>query len=390
MRKRIYLDYAATTPVAPGVFEAMRPYLTESFANPSSIHTPGKEARVAVEEARNKVAQALGANPSEIIFTSCATEADNLAIKGLVEACKQQKPHLIVSPLEHHAVLDTVKHLQKQGVEVTWLKVDKDGLVDPWEIKQTIKENTVLVSVMYGNNEVGTIEPIEEIGKLLKQINVSRLTSHVSPVYFHTDAVQAFQYLDCQVDRLGVDLLCLSAHKFYGPKGVGVLYVRKGTPLVRQQDGGAQENNLRAGTENVAGIVGMGKAAELVKNQSQIGELRERLTAGVLKNVAGAVLTGHPQKRLPHIASFVIPGAEGESVLLLLDEEGVAASSGSACTSGLLEPSHVLMAMGYKPEDSHGSLRFSLGHQTTKEEVDFVVEILPGIVEKLRKMAPEL
>jgi len=393
--KKIYLDFAATTPVDDRVFEAMKPYFSQKYGNPSSIYNLGREARVAIEQAREKIARALGAEAKEIIFTSCATEANNLALKGLIEKLNT-KAHLIVSPIEHHAVLDTVKHLEKQGVEVFWLKVDKDGLVDPHQIERLVRDNTILVSVMYGNNEVGTIEPIEAIGKLLQKINQSRIKSLKSKIYFHTDAVQAFQYLDCDVNRLGVDLLSLSAHKFYGPKGVGVLYARKGTPLARQQDGGGQESNLRAGTENVAGIVGMGKAVELARSEKweerseKIGELRDKLIVGVLKNVSGAVLTGHPQKRLPHIASFVISGAEGESILLLLDEYGISASSGSACTTGSLDPSHVLTAMGYKPEETHGSLRFSLGQQTSLEDINFVIKVLPGIVAKLRRMAPKI
>jgi len=314
-----------------------------------------------------------------------------LALKGVVEASKGRKPHIIVSPIEHHCVLDAAKHLEKSGTaEVTWLPVDKHGLVDPQDVKKAIKENTVLVSVMYVNNEVGTIEPIAEIGKLLKK---SQLSVPNSQILFHTDAVQAIQYLDCNVQKLGVDLLSLSAHKFYGPKGVGALYIRRGTPIIRQQDGGEQEYGMRAGTENVAGIVGLATALKRVERsklavRKSVEELRDRLINGVLQ-IPKVQLTGHPEKRASHIASFVVEGVEGESLLLLLDQEGIAASSGSACTSGLLEPSHVLIAMGISPELSHGSLRFSLGKHTTEEDIDYVLEKLPAIVKRLREMAPK-
>jgi len=404
--KRIYFDHSATTKVDPEAREAMLPFLGENFGNPSSIHSFGQEAHTAVDNIRQVLADFLGSSPREIIFTGSATEANNLALKGVLESfhrctvcgveCpeKGRIPHLIVSQIEHHAVLDTAKHLEKQGYEVTFLPVDKNGLVSPQEVKNAIKENTVLVSVMYINNEVGTVEPIAEIGEMLKAVNSERKNKNLRKVCFHTDAVQAIQYLDCRIDKLGVDLLSLTAHKFYGPKGVGALYIRQGMPLVRQMDGGWQECSLRAGTENVAGIVGMGKALEIgIRNQEsgireKIEKLRDRLIEGVLKNVPKCELTGHPQKRAPHIASFVIDGVEGESILLMLDEKGVAASSGSACTSGVLEPSHVLLAMRIPVEKTHGSLRFSLGKDNTQEEVDYVVEILPEIVAKLRKMSP--
>jgi cysteine desulfurase len=402
MNKRVYLDYAATTPLDPQVLEAMLPYLKEKFGNPSSIHSFGQEARAAIDEAREKVAQVLNCQPPEIIFTSCATEANNLAIKGVNESMSQRVkettgkvPHLIISPIEHHCVLDAAKHLEKIGAaEVTWLPVDKYGLVDPEDVEKSIKENTILVSVVYVNNEVGTVEPIAEIGRTLKKLNEeSRMKNEGRGIYFHTDAVQAIQYLSCDVQKLGVDLLSLSAHKFYGPKGVGALYIKKGTPMVRQQDGGEQEYGLRAGTENTAGIVGLGAAIESTVNRkslivNRIEKLRDKLIDGVLK-IADVLLTGHPEKRAPHIASFVVEGAEGEAMLLMLNEEGIAASSGSACTSGLLEPSHVLTAMGISAELAHGSLRLSLGKQTTEEEIDYVLEKLPKIVERLRSIAPE-
>ena len=394
----------------------MQPYFSLHYGNPSEPHQWGQQARAAIDEAREKVAQFLGAKPQEIIFTSGATEAINLAHKGLIENIKYlasrdsagmqilniKYPHIITSSIEHKAVLETCKHLEKLGMaEVTYLPVDKDGLVKVEDIQKAIRPETVLVSVMYVNNEVGTIQPIREIGQLIKKINQSRTTNHQPPIYFHTDATQAIQYLDCQVAKLGVDLLSLSGHKFYAPKGVGVLYFKKGTPMVRQQDGGGQEYCLRAGTENVPYIVGLGKAIEKVKNpfgpSSGRGQkskvkteyLRDKLIEGVLK-ITGVKLVGEPKKNAPHIATFLVDGVEGEAMLLLLSEKGIAASSGSACTSGLLEPSHVLLAMGYQPQQAHGSLRFSLGKENTQEEIDYVIKVLPEIIQKLRKMAPKL
>lgn len=399
--KKIYLDNAATTPVSPEIFAAMKPYFMNRFGNASEPHSWGQEARKAIDEAREKIANFFGAKPKEIIFTSCATESINFAHKGLVEAIRNSQfaigklPHIITSSVEHKAVLETCKHLEKIGwAKVTYLPVDKYGMVDIKDIRRAIKPETVLVSIMYVNNEVGTIKPIAEIGKLIKKINLSRVASHLSPIFFHTDATQAIQYLDCNIDKLGVDLLSLSGHKIYAPKGIGALYIRKGTPITRQQDGGGQEYRLRAGTENVPYIAGLGKAIELVEQNKahsakRIEKLRDRLRDGVLK-IQGVGLTGHPQKCSPHIATFIVEGAEGEAMLLLLSDKGIAASSGSACTSGLLEPSHVLTAMGIPPELAHGSLRFSLGKQTTKEDIDYVLEVLPKIVARLRKMAPKL
>ncbi len=398
---KIYLDNAATTAVDPKVFAAMKPYFTGKFGNASEPHSWGQEARKAIDRAREQIACALGAKPKEIVFTSCATESINLAHKGLIEGLRGQVgkgsrlPHIITSPVEHKAVLEACKHLEKVGAaRATYLQVDKYGLVDAKKTKKAIKPETVLASIIYVNNEIGTIEPITEIGKMLRQRNELRIKNNQSRIYFHTDATQAIQYLDCDVDRLGVDLLSLTGHKFYAPKGIGALYIREGTPLVRQQDGGGQEYSLRAGTENVPFIVGLGKAIELVqqnkkRGSEQIAKLRERLIKGVLK-IADVGLTGHPTKVVSHIASFVVKGVEGEALLLLLSDKGIAASSGSACTSGLLEPSHVLTAMGIPSRLAHGSLRLSLGKATTKEEIDYVIKVLPGIVEKLRKMAPKL
>lgn len=385
---KIYLDNAATTQVDAQVLVAMRPYFGQKFGNASEPHFWGQEAKKAVEESRLKLADFLGAKPKEIIFTSCATESVNLAHKGLIEATGRPA-HIITSSVEHKAVLETCKHLEQIGwAKVTYLPVDKYGLVSVKEVEKAICPETVLVSIMYINNEVGTIEPIEEIGKLLRTYN----KQHRTKIYFHCDATQAIQYLDCDVNKLDVDLLSLTGHKFYAPKGVGALYIRKGMPIVRQQNGGGQEYGLRAGTENVPYIVGLGKAIEIVEKRlryEDIKILRDRLIRGILK-IPGTKLTGHPIKRAPHIASFVIDGVEGEAMLLLLSDKGIAASSGSACTSGILEPSHVLTAMGVPAEVAHGSLRFSLGKDTTEKEIDYVLNVMPKIVAQLRRMAPKI
>lgn len=402
--KRIYFDNAATTPLDAEVLAAMTPFFCEEFGNASSLHGAGRIARKAVEDSRQKVASFLGCSPREIIFTSGATESNNLAIKGVVEAAgrcqicqtcteKQKIPHLVVSQIEHHAILDSAKHLEKLGYEVTYLGVDKYGLVDPKDVRKQLRENTVLVSIMHANNEVGTVEPLEEIARVIKEEN-SRRQGERKRIYFHTDAVQAVQYLDCNVDRLGVDLMSLSAHKFYGPKGVGALYIRRGTPIIRQQDGGGQEFGQRAGTENVTGIVGMGcalaqvRSSKLKVQSEKIKNLRDKLIGGVLKGIPEVILTGHPQKRLPNIASFCVKNVEGEAMVLALDEKGICASSGSACTAGNLEPSHVLIAMGIPVEITHGSLRISLGKENTEQEVDYFLEVFPEIVRKLREMSP--
>ncbi len=398
---QVYMDNSATTKVDPRVSKTMKAYFTEIYGNPNSLHSWGQEARVAVDKAREKVANALGAEKaSEIIFTSCATEANNLALKGVVEYVAQNskhrknekaKPHLIVSPIEHHCVLDTVKYLEKTGkVEVSWLDVDEHGLVNPQQVKNLIKKETVLVSVMYVNNEVGTIEPIKEISKVINK-NQSKANNKI---IFHTDAVQAIEYFDVDVQKLEIDLLSLSAHKFHGPKGIGALYIKEGTKLTPQIHGGAQEYQLRAGTENVPYIVGLGKAIEIAekerkKNRKKVEKLRQKLISGVLEKIPGAKLTGHPKKRAPHIASFVFEGAEGEAMILLLDREGIASTSGSACTSGELEPSHVLLAMGVPQEVAHASLRLSLGKYNTEKEVNYVLEKLPPIIDKLQEMSPE-
>ena len=382
-KMKVYLDYAATTPLDPRVLKAMMPYFKEKFGNASSVHSWGQEARKAVEKAREQVAKVLGCQPSEIYFTGTTTTSDNLAIQGVARAAKKKGRgnHIITSSIEHHGVLDVCKALGKEGLKLTVLPVDKYGMVNAKDAKKAIRPETVLVSIMYANNEVGTIQPLKEIATEQK-------------VYFHTDAAAVVDYLDLNVKKLSIDLMTLGAHKFGGPKGVGILYIKKGVEIEPLIYGGHHEKGLWPGTEAVPLIVGMAKAIEIASKErkeavKKVTKLRDRLIEGVLARVPDSQLTGHPTKRLPDIASFVIRGAEGEAMLLHLDSVGIAASSGSACTSGTLEASHVLLAMGIPPEIAHGSLRFSLGKQTTQEEIDYVIKVLPGIVEKLRKMAPK-
>jgi cysteine desulfurase len=376
----IYLDHSATTPVDPRVFEAMKPFLTEQFGNPSSVYRAGQDVRRAVEDAREKIAGLLGARPKEIIFTSGGTESDNASIKGV--ALNRGSGHIITSRIEHPAVLKVVGWLEKQGFEASYVPVGSDGLVDPEEVKKSVREDTTIISIMHANNEVGTIQPIEEIAAV----------AHERGVVFHTDAVQTFGKLPIDVEEMGIDLLSLSAHKIYGPKGTGVLYIRKGTKLEPCVHGGHQEWGKRGGTENVAGIVGLGKAAEIAMaemeaDEKRIRSLRDRLEAGLAGKITDMLLNGHREKRLYSLANICVKFVEGEAMLLRLDYEGIAASSGSACTSGSLEPSHVLLAMGLPAEIAHGSLRFSLGKANTAEDIDKVIEVLPPIVEKLRAMS---
>ncbi len=383
-KRTVYMDHAATTPVDPRVVEAMLPYFTEGYGNASSVYRLGQEARKAIDEARADVAQTLNCTPREIIFTGCGSESDNLAIRGIAFGNRDKGNHIVTSSIEHHAVSHTCEQLEKHfGFQVTYLPVDKYGRVDPTDVEKAITEKTTLITIMYANNEVGTIEPIAEIGEIAR--------AHKIP--FHTDAVQAGGALDLDVEALKVDLLSLSAHKFYGPKGVGVLYLRRGVRLLPPQTGGAHELNRRAGTENVAGIVGLGTALKLAQghrkeNNRKLIALRDRLIEGVLSSIPDTQLTGHPKERLPNSASITINYVEGEGLLLGLDMMGIAASSGSACTSASLEPSHVLLAMGIPPEVAHGSLRLTLGHENSEEDVDYLLEILPGIVERLRSMSP--
>ena len=388
-RRMIYMDHAATTPMHPRVLEAMMPYFTERFGNPSSIYSLAQESHKAVEEAREQVARVLGCRPTEVMFTSGGSESDNTAIKGVTFAAKQWGNHIITSSVEHHAVLHTCQYMEKFGFEVTYLPVDRFGMVDLGELERAITDQTILVSIMLANNEVGTVQPIAEISKLLKEKSKGSRRS----IAFHTDAVQGAGALDINVDRLGVDLLSLSSHKFYGPKGMGVLYIRRGTPFVPQQAGGSQERYRRAGTENVPGIVGTGAALEMAAQSMESSSahsrrLRDRLLTEIPRLIPRTHINGHPTERLPNNANFSFEFVEGESILLGLDLAGVAASSGSACTSASLEPSHVLTAMGVPTEIAHGSLRLTLGADNSDEDVDYVLSALPKIVERLRALSP--
>jgi len=381
--KIIYLDYAATTPTHPEVMKEMLPYFNQIYGNPSSIYQLAQRAKGAVEEARKKVAELINAKPEEIIFTSGGTEADNLAIKGVAWANKKKGNHIITSKIEHHAVLNTCKWLEKQGFKVTYISVDKYGIINLDELKDSLTDKTILISIMHANNEVGTIQPLLEISKIAQRRGI----------YFHTDAVQTVGKVPTDVKESGVDLLSLSGHKLYGPKGVGALYIRKGVKVLPLIHGGHHERNKRAGTENVPGIVGLGKACELAAREMaterrKLEMLRDRLYEGLSEQIEDIVLNGHPQNRLPGNLNICVKYVEGESMLINLDLEGICASSGSACTSGSLEPSHVLLAMGIPPEIAHGSLRFSLGRDTTEKEIDRVIEVLPPIVKKLRAMSP--
>ena len=382
-QKHIYMDYAATTYVKPGVLAEMTPYFTEYFGNPSSVHSYARETKKAMDHAREQIAEAIGAMPSEIFFTSGATESDNWAIKGMAYAHQKKGKHIITTKIEHHAVLHACEALEKEGFRVTYLDVDEYGLVTPEQVKQAICDDTILVSVMFANNEIGTIEPIREIGAVCRE----------KGVVFHTDAVQAFGAIPIQVDEMNIDMLSITGHKLYGPKGTGALYIRKGIILKNLIDGGAQERGKRAGTENIAGIVGLGKAAQLAQaqmkeNAQRLTALRDRLIQGLLQQIPETRLNGHPTKRLPNNVNVCFRYIEGESLLLLLDRAGIAGSSGSACTSGSLDPSHVLLAIGLPHEIAHGSLRLTLGASTTEEDVDYAIECLKNIVSRLREMSP--
>ena len=380
---RVYADNAATTKLSPDVLNAMMPYLTDIYGNASSVHAFGREAREGVEHARNQVAAAINASPDEIFFTAGGTESDNMAIKGVAHKYAKKGKHIITTAIEHHAVLHTCEALEKEGYEVTYLPVDEDGLISVEQVRAAMRDDTLLVTVMFANNEVGTIEPIAEIGALCRERNV----------LFHTDAVQAVCHIPIDVRAMNIDLMSISAHKFHGPKGIGALYCRKGIVLEPVIVGGAQERKRRAGTENVAGIVGLGAAIERAhKNMSadmaRVSALRDKLISGILKNIPHVKLNGHPTQRLPQNVNFSIRYIEGESILLMLDINGIAASSGSACTSGSLDPSHVLLAMGIPHEIAHGSLRLTLSDMTTDEEVDYVLETLTKTVKRLRDMSP--
>ena len=381
--KRVYLDHNATTPVAPEVLAAMLPYFGESYGNASSIHAFGQDARGAVERARLSVAALMGAQPSEITFSSGGTESNNQAIFGVLGSAPEPGRHVITSAIEHVAVLDSCKELAKRGVDVTFLRVDRDGLVNPEDVRRAIRPATALITLMLANNELGTVEPIEEIGKIAAE----------NGIVFHTDAVQAAGKIPIDVARLGVHLLSIAAHKFYGPKGVGALYVRKGTQLRPLLHGGHSERDRRPGTEDVAAIAGMGKAADLaIKNlqeeAARIGALRDRLEKGLLERVPHCWVNGARAPRTPNTTNMTFPFIEGEAMVIALDLKGIACSTGAACSSGAVEPSHVLTAIGLSPEDARATLRLSLGHQNTREEIDFALETIPAVIERLRLLSP--
>ncbi len=381
--RKVYLDNAATTALSPKVLEKMMPYLTDIYGNASSPHSFGQTARIGVEHAREQVARAINADPSEIVFTGCGTESDNTVLFGVAERYAKKGDHIITTNVEHHAILHSCAALEKKGIKVTYLPVDKDGLVTPEQVRDAITDKTILVSVMFANNEVGTIMPIPEIAAVC----------HEKGVLFHTDAVQAAGHIPIDVKAMGIDMLSISGHKFHGPKGVGVLYERKGIRLPSYIIGGEQEKGRRAGTENVAGIVGLGEALELaVTNMSETSarmtRMRDRLIDGIEATIPEVKLNGHRTKRLPNNVNFSIKYIEGESILLMLDMAGIAASSGSACTSGSLDPSHVLLALGLTHEVAHGSVRLTLGDDTTDEDIDYVLETLPKVAHRLRAMSP--
>lgn len=382
--KKIYLDHNSTTPLHPEVKKAMEPYGETIFGNASSLHYFGREARKAVDQARINLAKLISAKKErEIIFTSGGTESDNTAIKGMAWALKEKGNHIVTSKIEHHAVLESAHFLEKFGFKTTYLSCDKYGIVDLEELKRSITDKTILISIMWANNEVGTIEPISQIAQIARERGI----------YFHTDAVQAVGKIPIDLSKSGVDLLSLSAHKFYGPKGVGALYIREGVKIEPLSHGGSHERNLRAGTENVAGIVGLGKAAQLAlkdmdKESKNLIYLRDKLHKKISEKIELVHLNGHPSQRLPNTLNISFEGIEGESIILNLDLQGVACSTGSACTSGGIEPSHVLLALGIVPRIAQGAIRFSLGRINTEEEIDYVVKVLVPIVEKLRKMSP--
>lgn len=379
----IYLDHAATTPVDPEVLDAMLPYYREQFGSASTLYSLGREAREAVEDARGHVAELIGAQPEEIYFTSGGSEADNWAIFGVAAAKKQKGQHLITCKIEHHAVLEPYHALEKQGYRATVLGVDADGLVSMDEIREAATPDTILISIMHANNEIGTIEPVEEIGALAKERGI----------HFHTDTVQTIGHIPVDVNAIKCDSLAISAHKLYGPKGVGAMYIRKGARVEKLMRGGGQENNRRAGTHNVPGIAGLGKAAELAKKRmaeeaERTTKLRDSLIEGIESRIEDVRLNGHRTNRLPNNVNFSFDGIEGESMILLMDMNGICVSSGSACTSGSLDPSHVLMALGLRHEQAHGSLRMTLGKDTTEAHIEKVLDTLPGIVQRLREMSP--
>lgn len=379
----IYMDHSATAPVDPAVFEAMKPYFIDSFGNASTLYSLGREGRRAMESARKQVASIINADPKEIIFTSGGTESDNIAIKGTAYRFKNKGNHIITSNIEHPAVTETCKYLEKHGFDVTYVPVDNDGIVKASDVEDAITDKTILITIMHANNEIGTIQPIAEIGKIARE----------KGIYFHTDAVQSVGKIPVDVNELNVDMLSLSSHKLYGPKGIGALYIKKGVRLEPILHGGGHERGLRPGTENVPGIVGLGKACEisqenLEKEMKELTRLRDKLIKAVLEENEDAYLNGHPTQRLPGNVNFRFTGIEGESLILHLDSKGIAASTGSACSSTKLEPSQVLMAIGLKEVEAHGSLRISLGRDNTEEQIDYVIKSIKEVVDILRKMSP--
>ena len=383
MEKLIYMDNAATTRVLPEVFEAMKPYFTEEYWNPASAYKTAGEAAQKVEESRAVIANAIGADPKEIFFTAGGSESDNWAIKGVADALKEKGNHIITTKIEHHAVLHTCEFLEKRGYEVTYLPVDENGIVNPADVEAAIRPETILISVMFANNEIGTIEPIAEIGKIARE----------HKIYFHTDAVQAFGHEEIDVNTMNIDLLSSSAHKINGPKGIGFLYIRKGVKISNLIHGGGQENGRRAGTTNTAGTVGYAKATEIAlarmaDRKKYESALRDRLIDKVLAEIPYTRVNGHREKRLSNNVSFCFRFIEGESLLIMLNQKGICASSGSACTSGSLDPSHVLLAIGLPHEIAHGSVRLTLSEETTEEDIDYIVETLKQIVDRLRSMSP--
>ena len=383
----VYLDHAGTTPLDSKVLEAMVPYFTQHFGNPSSLHSVGQEARYALDEARERVAGVLNCRPREIVFTAGGTESDNAAIHGVATALHETGNHIVTSSVEHHAVLHACQYLESQGFEVTYLSVDADGMVQPEAVYNAINERTTLVSIMYGNNEIGTINPISEIAKSVKK----RAEELSRTIVFHTDAVQAAGYLSLDVAELGVDLLSLSGHKFHGPKGTGVLYMKRGSPYLPLIHGGGQERDRRSGTENIPGIIGLSlalEAADTVREETsqRCAALRDRIIDSVLQQIPGSRLNGHATQRLPNNANFSFTGVEGEPILLGLDMARIAASSGSACSSGSLEPSHVLLALGQSAEIARGSLRLTLGRDNTEDEVEYLLGVLVDLVRRLRQL----
>ena len=380
--KRIYLDHAATTPVAAEVLESMKPYFSEKFGNASSLHSFGQEARDAVENSRKTAAQFIGARPNEIIFTSGGTESDNLAIKGVAFANKNKGNHIITSKIEHHAIHEPCEWLAKQGFKITYLGVDNNGLVNPIDVEKAITKETILVSIMHANNEIGTIEPIEEIGKICKK----------HKVYFHTDAVQTFGKIPIDVKKMNIDLLSASSHKLYGPKGIGLIYINQDVKIEPVQHGGGHESGMRSGTENVPGIVGFARAIEIAKQKMKAEadreiRLREKLINELLK-IPGSQLNGHKTQRLPNNCNFSFKGVEGEALLIRLNEKSIAVSTGSACSTKSLEPSHVLTAIGLTHEQAHGSLRLTLGKDNSEQDVDYAIEQIKNIINSLRKISP--